>query len=166
MLSRIMGRGVLPAASALAKLSESTGRASSCPPSPPQQQPTVAPSFSCACCWATRKPACGLASTMAPLETTSLHRTPARAAASGMRASCRQPPTAVHREAQRRAERVEDTERILGRCNHPIYLSIYSVVCVMPAACRTALPLPKNRCRHCHLVTSLVTGKAQKKNIV
>ena len=74
--------------------SQSSGRASSCPPSPPQQQPTVAPSFWCACWWATRKRACDWASTMAPSETTSRHRTPARAAASGMRASCRQPPTA------------------------------------------------------------------------
>ena len=70
--------------------SQSSGRASSCPPSPPQQQPTVAPSFWCACWWATRKRACGWASTMAPSETTSPHRTPARAAASGMRASYRQ----------------------------------------------------------------------------
>ena len=70
--------------------SQSSGRASSCPPSPPQQQPTVAPSFWCACWWATRKRACGWASTMAPSETTSRHRTPARAAASGMRASYRQ----------------------------------------------------------------------------
>ena len=119
--------------------SQSSGRASSCPPSPPQQQPTVAPSFWCACWWATRKRACDWASTMAPSETTSRHRTPARAAASGMRASCRQPPTAVHREAQRRAERVEDTERLSSAWHttsprvvcvniQSIYLSIQSCV--------------------------------------
>ena len=73
--------------------SQSSGRASSPPPSPPQQQPTVAPSFWCACWWATRKRACDWASTLAPSETTSRHRTPSRAAASGMRASNR--PVAV-----------------------------------------------------------------------
>ena len=70
--------------------SQSSGRAnSSAPPSLPQRQPTVAPSISCACWWATRTRACGWASTWAPsMETTSPHRTPARAAASGTRA-CR-----------------------------------------------------------------------------